>query len=81
MDFISCGSFARLSENHTGMPIRMGSSSITTRCAMCAEGRKATVQSVGSEAAKPPAPCRCWRQRRVSDHAHLRFAGGAGGEI
>ena len=44
---ISCGSFNRLSENVTGMPQRMGSNSITTRCAMWAEGRKATVESSG----------------------------------
>ena len=47
MVFISSGSLARLSENQTGMPMRMGSNSITTRCAMCAEGRNAMVQSAG----------------------------------
>ncbi len=44
---ISCGSFMRLSAKVTGMPLRMGSSSTTTRCAMCAEGRNATVRSLG----------------------------------
>ena len=44
---ISCGSFRRLSANVTGMPQRIGSSSITTRWAMCAEGRNATVESAG----------------------------------
>ena len=44
---MSCGSFSRLSKNVTGMPQRMGSNSITTRCAMCAEGRNATVESSG----------------------------------
>jgi len=37
----------RLSEKVTGMPKRSGSNSITTRCAMCAEGRNATVESCG----------------------------------
>ena len=44
---ISCGSFIRLSKNVTGMPQRSGNISITTRCAMCAEGRNATVESSG----------------------------------
>jgi hypothetical protein len=47
MVFISCGSLARLSENQTGTPMRMGRNSITTRCAMCAEGRNAMVESLG----------------------------------
>ena len=37
----------RLSENVTGMPQRKGRNSITTRWAMCAEGRNATVESSG----------------------------------
>ena len=41
---MSCGSFSRLSEKVTGMPQRSGRNSITTRCAMCAEGRNATVR-------------------------------------
>ena len=44
---ISCGSFIRLSANHTGIPQRTGSSSIATRCAICAEGSQATVRSCG----------------------------------
>src|ERR1017187_5812067 len=44
---MSCGSFMRLSKKWTGMPQRIGRNSMTTRCAMCAEGRKATVASCG----------------------------------
>ncbi len=44
---ISCGSLSRLSEKLTGVPMRSGSISPTMRCAMCAEGRNATVASWG----------------------------------
>src|ERR1035438_720970 len=44
---ISWGSFSRLSKKVTGMPQRMGRNSMTTRCAMWAEGRKTTVESFG----------------------------------
>src|SRR5471030_3243893 len=44
---ISCGSFSRLSAKVTGIPRRSGNSSITTRWAMWADGRKATVASWG----------------------------------
>src|SRR3954454_13668179 len=45
--FRSDGSRDRLSENHTGVPIRIGTSSSTMRWAMCADGRKTTVESPG----------------------------------
>ena len=41
---MSCGSFSRLSKKVTGMPQRIGRNSMTTRCAMWAEGRNATVR-------------------------------------
>ena len=44
---MSWGSFSRLSKKVTGMPHRMGRNSITTRWAMWADGRKATVESLG----------------------------------
>ena len=57
---ISCGSFSRLSAKVTGMPQRIGSSSITTRCAMCAEGRNATVESCRAERQHGRDPYRDW---------------------
>ncbi len=44
---MSCGSCRRLSAKVTGIPRRSGNSSITTRWAMWADGRKATVASCG----------------------------------
>src|SRR6202040_1745569 len=41
----SWGSLESPSENHTQEPVRRGINSATTRCAICAEGRKATVHS------------------------------------
>jgi hypothetical protein len=81
MVFISCGSLARLSENQTGKPMRMGRNSITTRCAMCADGRNAMVESAVRERQHLRPHVDVGRQRRVAYQAHFRFTGGAGGEI
>ena len=44
---MSCGIFIKLSANETGIPQRIGISSTTMRCAICAEGKHATVISSG----------------------------------
>src|SRR5690348_4687319 len=47
MAFSSPGIFARPSEKYTGIPERIGRSSITILCAMCAEGRNTNETSSG----------------------------------
>ena len=66
---MSCGSFSRLSAKCTGIPQLIGSSSITTRCAMCAEGRNATVRSCGPSGSTCGPISRFETMAVVRDHA------------
>ena len=61
--------------------MRTGRNSITTRCAMCAEGRKATVESSGPSGRTSGAHIDIGDDRLVRHQRHFRFAGGAGGEV